>query len=65
MGWQSLGQWGGDVVRVEPLTGGVTGEVIVSRVSADRLATRIVRLTVVGAALTLVLVALTLVLAVR
>ncbi|MGA8458013.1 MAG: hypothetical protein WB800_21610, partial [Streptosporangiaceae bacterium] len=23
MGWEALGRWGDDVVRVEPLTGGV------------------------------------------
>ena len=27
MGWEALGRWGDDVIRVEPLTGGVANEV--------------------------------------
>lgn len=27
MGWEALGQWGPDVVRIEPLTGGVANDV--------------------------------------
>jgi len=44
MGWEALGQWGEDVARIEPLTGGVANEVWRLRVNGHlavgRLGTR-------------------------
>jgi len=36
VGWQALGQWGDDVVRVEPLAGGVANDVWSVRVDGHR-----------------------------
>jgi Ser/Thr protein kinase RdoA (MazF antagonist) len=44
MGWEALGQWGEDIVRIEPLTGGVANDVWSVRVHGElavaRLGTR-------------------------
>ena len=44
MGWEALGQWGDDVARMEPLTGGVANQVWSLRVNGQlavgRLGTR-------------------------
>ncbi|UJW85075.1 phosphotransferase [Devosia sp. SL43] len=44
MGWEALGQWGGDVVRIERLAGGVANDVwslrINGRLAVGRLGTR-------------------------
>ena len=44
MGWEALAQWGDDVARIEPLTGGVANEVWSVRVNGTlavgRLGTR-------------------------
>jgi Ser/Thr protein kinase RdoA (MazF antagonist) len=44
MGWEALGQWGEDIVRIEPLTGGVADDVWSVRVHGElavaRLGTR-------------------------
>src|SRR5438309_11973366 len=36
VGWEALGQWGDDVVRIEPLTGGVANGVWSVRVNGRR-----------------------------
>ena len=36
MGWEALGQWGDDVVRLEPLAGGVANDVWSVRVGGQR-----------------------------
>ncbi|MGO7624329.1 aminoglycoside phosphotransferase, partial [Rhizobium ruizarguesonis] len=45
MGWESLGQWGEDAVRIERLTGGVANDVCSVRLNGQivvaRLGTRI------------------------
>ncbi|MFF5077793.1 phosphotransferase enzyme family protein [Actinoplanes sp. NPDC000266] len=43
MGWEALTQWGEDVVRVEPLTGGVANEVWSVRAGGKRAVARLGR----------------------
>ncbi|XVV17509.1 phosphotransferase enzyme family protein [Actinoplanes sp. CA-131856] len=43
MGWDALTQWGDDVVRVEPLTGGVANEVWSVRAGGRRVVARLGR----------------------
>ncbi|MFD7654781.1 phosphotransferase [Actinosynnema sp. NPDC059797] len=44
MGWEALGQWGGDVARIEPLTGGIANDVwsvrVDGRLAVGRLGSR-------------------------
>jgi Ser/Thr protein kinase RdoA (MazF antagonist) len=44
MGWEALGQWGEDAVRIEPLTGGVANDVwsvrVHGRIAVGRLGSR-------------------------
>ena len=41
VGWEALGQWGDDVVRIEPLAGGVANDVWTVRVNGRRAVCRL------------------------